>query len=463
MRRTLHAGPMADSAPGLLWYAMARPSRRKSPTLRLTPLMAWVGAAVCLAGAIGLAVDAGLGLAPLRADVTGIGRYGDAVFVIDPGRAVLLASAALAAGAWMVATIGRRDARPAPLAIGLVLAGAAAILAQGLFTGLFAGLGALVLAALMTARRQMPHALSLVVMPAVIVAVIGFDLPRAVLEAASPILLAGGAIAMLAGAVVATRTLDLFRMAAALALGWTGLAVLSLGLGDPGAAGLAIGANAVIVTAIGLIGVTLFEATGTVSLDWLGGLARGMPRFALLMLGVFGFVGVLPPGPGFAAMAGVMARAIREGDVMIVAALGVWIALMVFAALRGFGLAALGRPRSLRAAAAEDAERPVLIALGLLLAGGLVLGLARWADFVLAVALIVIAFGVRAWLVRSEPAEIVGFDDGFARPPAWLPFGDPATQITATGFALGMVAPAWAARWTGMSVTAWRRLRARSG
>jgi hypothetical protein len=61
-----------------------------------------------------------------------------------------------------------------------------------------------------------------------------------------------------------------------------------------------------------------------------------------------------------------------------------------------------------------------------------------YAPFPLAVLLA--GFAAAAWLVckkfgaRGE-REVVAWQGGFGKPPAWLPFGDPATQPSGTGFA----------------------------
>jgi hydrogenase-4 component B len=41
---------------------------------------------------------------------------------------------------------------------------------------------------------------------------------------------------------------------------------------------------------------------------------------------------------------------------------------------------------------------------------------------------------MRRWAARGE-REALPWTGGFGKPPVWLPFGDPATQPSATGFA----------------------------
>jgi NADH:ubiquinone oxidoreductase subunit 5 (subunit L)/multisubunit Na+/H+ antiporter MnhA subunit len=211
---------------------------------------------------------------------------------------------------------------------------------------------------------------------------------------------------------------------------------------------------------------------GTVSLDWLGGLLRGMPRLGMLMLvGAIGMA-ALPLGPGFApeflllhavivaaASGGLLASV---GFTALLGVLGLSAALALAGAVRIIGIGFLGRPRSLRAAAAAEASRPVLLGMGLLavlcvpvaLAPGLLLramapvvallvpgGVPQplnYAPLPLAVLLLAPA-GLAFWLLRRFGArgerEVPAWNGGFGKPPAWLPFGDPLTQPSATGFA----------------------------
>ena len=146
----------------------------------------------------------------------------------------------------------------------------------------------------------------------------------------------------------------------------------------------------------------------------------------------------------------------------------------MWAAVRLVGVAFLGRPRSPRAAVAEEAPPPVRAALiGLMAAAGLV-GLFPGAVLTLAgpalhrlvaagmddraglltvapqsdmpgysaagIALVMaLAAGLAVWLGRQQavPGHRVGpaWDGGFGPPPAWLPFGDPLTQYGGASFA----------------------------
>jgi formate hydrogenlyase subunit 3/multisubunit Na+/H+ antiporter MnhD subunit len=258
-----------------------------------------------------------------------------------------------------------------------------------------------------------------------------------------------------------------------------GIALRAKAMGDLDLAALSLQAALLCAVAHGLFKPLLFlgagavgQATGTTSLDWLGGLMRGMPKLGLLMLAGAAGMAALPLGPGFApeflllhaviaasATGGILARI---GFIALLAALGLSAALALGAAVRLIGTGFLGRPRSLHAAAAEDAPRNTLAGMGLLAAlcipvallPGLILDalvpvirlLAPNADpmpltyaplsiaflFILAAAAAFLAlrrFGVRG------TREAAAWNGGFGPPPAWLPFGDPKTQLSATGFA----------------------------
>jgi formate hydrogenlyase subunit 3/multisubunit Na+/H+ antiporter MnhD subunit len=258
-----------------------------------------------------------------------------------------------------------------------------------------------------------------------------------------------------------------------------GIALRAVAAGDAGLAALALQGALLLAMAHGLFKPLLFlgagavkQATGTTSLDWLGGLIRGMPRTGLLVLvGCLGMA-ALPLGPGFApeflllhavfgaaATGGILARI---GFEALLAVLGLSAAMALGAAVRIVGIGFLGRPRSLRAAAAGEAATPVLAGMALLaalcvpvaLAPGLVLAAMQpvlrelvpgaappplaYAPFPLAV--LVCGFAGAAYLLLRKFAargerEVPAWQGGFGKPPVWLPFGDPATQASATGFA----------------------------
>jgi len=300
------------------------------------------------------------------------------------------------------------------------------------------------------------------------------------------VLIVAGLGSVLIGALRAMLELELKTVLACSTVEHVGLIAVGLGvalrakaMGDPILAGLALQAALLCAVAHGLFKPLLFlgagevkHAVGTSSLNWLGGLMRGMPRLGgLMLLGAAGMA-ALPLGPGFApeflllhavigaaATGGILARI---GFTASLALLGLGAALALGAAVRLIGIGFLGRPRTLQAAAAEDIGRGPLFAMGLLavlmlpvaLLPGLVLQLLTPVVMELApaaqtpplayvpVPLLLLGFLVLAaagfvlqrWGVRGTRAA-PSWNGGFGAPPPWLPFGDPLTQPSATGFA----------------------------
>jgi len=299
-------------------------------------------------------------------------------------------------------------------------------------------------------------------------------------------LIAAGAASVLLGSLRAMLEVELKTLLAGSTVEHVGLIAVGLGvalrakaMGDPALAALALQAALLCAVAHGLFKPLLFlgagavkAATGTTSLDWLGGLMRGMPRAGGLMLVGAAGMAALPLGPGFApeflllhaviGAAGTGGILARIGFTALLAALGLSAALALGAAVRLVGIGWLGRPRSLHAAAAGEAARPVLAGMALLaaccvpvaLAPGFVLALMRPVILLLVPAaqpaplayaplwLAVLVFGpaAAAFLLlqkfaRRGACEVPVWNGGFGRPPSWLPFGDPLTQPSATGFA----------------------------
>ena len=220
---------------------------------------------------------------------------------------------------------------------------------------------------------------------------------------------------------------------------------------------------------------------GTRRLDLLGGLIHGMPIIACCTLAALFATLALPPSLGFAGfwlLFQALLGAARAGSfgpqcllALAVGCIGVAAALAAVCVVRLFGIAFLGRPRTPRTAAAEDAPRWLALVLSLnaalLVLLGLVPALALWpvsaaiahlsgaSDDIVrpllisagetmpgytplpVTALLLLGLAVALWLLRrfasSERGE-PAWSDGFAPPPAWLPFGDPATQMTARSF-----------------------------
>lgn len=294
----------------------------------------------------------------------------------------------------------------------------------------------------------------------------------------------------------ATRGEDLDSVALALCQRLVGLAVVALGLvllaralDLPALGGLAIGALSLIVFALCLCGglallaaEAVRDGAGSRRLDRLGGVIHGMPASAAAMLAALVGLSALPPGLGFAAL-WLMAQAAMSAPraaglvsavvaALLILGLAASAALATVAVVRVFGMAFLGRARLPRSSAAQEVPaqaRPVLIAMTVLtlLAGVLpasllrllaapavqdlagsriaermgLLALSGAADMpgYLPLPLLVLAVGIglASWLarpVRADTRQAPAWTDGFAPPPAWLPFGDPLTQTDGSGF-----------------------------
>lgn len=307
---------------------------------------------------------------------------------------------------------------------------------------------------------------------------------------AAPLLLAGAAIAAV-GSLRAALADTLHGAAAVGALHLFGMATMALGVAVfarsvdlPSveqhaleAAWLALVCHVLCRTLLLRCADAVERGAGTRRLDRLGGLVRRMPVTAASCLVALFVTAALPSGLGFAALwllfQSLLAIA-RSGELglqllaaCVTLVTGLSVGLAALAAVRLFGTVFLGRPRMPRTAAAEDAPRPVrlvlvglagaIAVLGLLpalallpaagwtgspaFAGVLVLrsgvDAAGYSPIALAGLLAVAGIGVMRTLRRRpdtqgrEPA----WTGGFAAPPAWLPFGDPATQYSAASFA----------------------------
>jgi len=514
--------------------------------LALDPLAAFFLLFVFLAITVGLAVAsesprtdppptlagqaacaAGLGLALLAADpitlAAGLAIAGAALWATgDPGRsrslllAVPLVAAALTLSA--VAVLGSSDAAsfeltralpPGPrntAALALAIAGA----------GVLAGLVPLHAWLVPTHAAAPPRAASLLsggVMP--VGCYLLLRIPVDLADASPPLwwglpfLLMGAATAVVGGWRGATET-QIDTALAALNQRLAGLAATGVGLtlfgkaADlPNLTALALGSvlllgasQAVCGTLTGLTAGAIRHTAATVRLDCLGGLIHSMPSAAIaLATGLFGLSG-LPLGIGFAGtwlLFQALLEAPRAGGLapqILLAGLAAVLALSSATAAAGavrlFGVAFLGRPRTPRAAVAEDIApraRPALLMLagmagGLGLFPGLVLswlaapaiemlagtglggragllGLASgeqapgYAALPLA-ALVALCAGVTLWLLRrggGQARRSATWQDGFAAPPAWQPFGDPLTQSDGSGFVPVLPAlPGWRPR-----------------
>lgn len=395
------------------------PRAAPSRFVRLIALAPPLAAGLALVGvALAAALALGLVAAPPAVSLDVPGLAGGLAFGLDAARAGPLAAMLLAGAACMLAV-------PSLAGAALIVAGTAGIAAGNDYTLAFAALVALVLAR----HARAAEAVALAVLPVILLAVAQASGLRALLVLAGAVCFAGSGF-------VAAVTLDLAVFGRAAAAFLAGLALIAAGLGDMAAARLAVETAALAAPAIALAAGVIDEATGTRSPDWLGGLARGMPRFSLAFFGALALFSLLPPGSGFAAFRATFGSALGAGGWvggLAAVALGLGFAFGGFAAIRAFGLVCLGRPRSLRAAAAEDIGGRVLLGLAFPVAGGFVLALGAAPFALLVPAAILLA--LHRFAIRTGPVEVPPFEDGFAKPPAWLPFGDPATQINASGFA----------------------------
>lgn len=268
-----------------------------------------------------------------------------------------------------------------------------------------------------------------------------------------------------------------------------GLALAFRGADLPALAALAAGAALLHVLNHAVFKTLLFLAAGEVlhgalsrGIDRLGGLIHRMPWTGWAALVGVGAAASLPPLSGFASewlLLQALLSAWRVGDLAFQMGVAAATALAALAAalaaaamVRFWGLVFLGRPRTPRAAGAEESGGAVRIALlvpagltvllGLLpgvmldlaesvlrlmagaaapradlLAVGAAEGGARYWPLLIAL-LVAAAIGLLAWQVRRRaPAGVArgpAWDCGFIAPPHDLPFGDPATQPSAAGF-----------------------------
>jgi formate hydrogenlyase subunit 3/multisubunit Na+/H+ antiporter MnhD subunit len=311
-----------------------------------------------------------------------------------------------------------------------------------------------------------------------------------------PLLVVGVALAVF-GAVRATLESDLDASLSVGSLHQVGLAIVGLGVALiartvdlPLLAELALSAAWLQVTTLVVCRTLLLlcaaaaqSGAATRQLDRMGGLIHRMPVTGFCMLaGLFG-VAMLPTGLGFAGfwlLFQSLLSASRVGGfgmqmliAMIAGLIALSMGLAVTAAVRLFGVAFLGRPRTPRTAAAEEVALPLRVSLASLALLATLLGLlpglallpahsalailanaeATGANLLLltvdsdhpgyaalSIAALLVFAGVAMllWLARRgvvQPRREPAWSDGFAAPPAWLPFGDPVTQVTAASFA----------------------------
>lgn len=306
-----------------------------------------------------------------------------------------------------------------------------------------------------------------------------------------PLLLCGAASALL-GALRANLETDAKAALACSTIEHVGLIAVGLGLAlmfrgadmaVPAALALAGALLHVMVHGLAkgllFLGVGVAQArAGSRRIDGLGGLLRNMPTLGWTMLVAALSAAAIPPMAGFASewlLLQALLGAWRTGDALFqfgallaLALVAMAVALGAAAMLRLWGLMFLGRPRSPRVAGAEDFSSaalllPAALCLVLGVMPGLALGLLRpvlaqwlgtepalpggWIGLAagdagaryqaLPAAILLAAFAVAMWRAGAGRGHTTApaWDCGALAPPPHLPFGDPATQPSAAGFA----------------------------
>jgi NADH:ubiquinone oxidoreductase subunit 5 (subunit L)/multisubunit Na+/H+ antiporter MnhA subunit len=309
-------------------------------------------------------------------------------------------------------------------------------------------------------------------------------------------LVALGAASAVIGALRANLEDDIKTLLACSTIENVGLIAMGLGLALafrgadlPALAALAAGAALLHALNHAVFKTLLFLAAGEVlhgalsrRIDRLGGLIHAMPWTAWAALAGVAAAASLPPLSGFASewlLLQALLAAWRVGDLAFQMGVAAATALAALAAalaaaamVRFWGLVFLGRPRSPRAAGAEESGGAIRVALvlpavltvllgllpgvmldlaepalrqmsgagaprtGVLLIGAADGGARYWPALVALLA--ACAIGAVWWLVRRRaPAGVArgpAWDCGFIAAPAHLPFGDPTTQPSAAGF-----------------------------
>ncbi len=305
-------------------------------------------------------------------------------------------------------------------------------------------------------------------------------------------LLVFGAGATVWGGLRSSAEDDLLAILAASRLGAAGLITVGLGialkardadvpsLGALALAGALLHAvsYALFDTLLVLCTAAVARGAGTRALSRLGGLIRSMPGVTLSALAGAACLAGLPLTAGFAgrwllvqsllAIPQVGGLWQQVGFAVVLAAVALGAALTAAGAVRLIGIGFLGRPRTPRAAAAEDAPlRFRMAAAGL---AGLCVLVGVWPSLVLALvrptltrllgvgledrllvipaqaagpgyaapgiaAMLALSGGAVAWvawrLAGRSGRRVPAWDGGLDEPPPWLPFGDPATQYSA--------------------------------
>jgi formate hydrogenlyase subunit 3/multisubunit Na+/H+ antiporter MnhD subunit len=310
-------------------------------------------------------------------------------------------------------------------------------------------------------------------------------------------LVAMGAASALVGALRAAAEGDIKAVLAAstieniglIAIG-IGIAMIARGADLPALATLALAGallhalnHSVFKTLLFLCAGAAAHGAGTRALSRLGGLIHRMPVTTACTLVGGACLAGLPVFAGFAGewlLLQAVLAAPRIGDLalqtlftILAAVMALAIALGAVAAVRLVGIAFLGRPRTPRAAVADEPgpqSRRALAGLAVLaLVLGLLPGQALWLLEPVLRALTGLGMGSRAgWMTLTPSLETPGYApllivlllvlagggglwamrrfaakgqtrgpawaNGFAAAPAWLPFGDPVTQYGGASF-----------------------------
>lgn len=305
-------------------------------------------------------------------------------------------------------------------------------------------------------------------------------------------LLALGAGAAVLGGLRANAEDDLLAILDANRVGAAGLALVGLGAAlaardadAPALAALALSGallhavgSALVDALLALCVVAAARGAGTRALSRLGGLIRSMPGVTLGVLVAAASVASLPLTVGFAgrwlALQSLLALPQvggvwrQMGFAAVLAAVALGTALEAAAAVRLVGIGFLGRPRTPRTAAAEEASLPVRLAVAGL--AGLCVLLGAWPSLALALvrpavtrlldagwparllvipaqadgpgyaapglaALLALSGVLLAWIARGRAGQggqrVPPWESGLDELPPWLPFGDPASQYSA--------------------------------
>jgi formate hydrogenlyase subunit 3/multisubunit Na+/H+ antiporter MnhD subunit len=314
-----------------------------------------------------------------------------------------------------------------------------------------------------------------------------WGIPLMVMGAASAVL--GGLRATAESDIKAVLACSTVENVGLVAIG-IGVAMAARGADLPALAALALSAallhalnHSVFKTLLFLGAGNVAHGAGTRAMARLGGLVHRMPvTTGAMLVGAAALAGL----PAFAGFAGEwllfqsVLAAPRMGDLalqtmftVLAAVIALSAALAGAASVRLIGMVFLGRPRTPRTAVADEAGplgRGVMIGLaglagllGLLpgpvlllldpalrgLTGAVMAGRAGWfaispsqeapgyAAPAIALLLVLAALGavlaLRRFAVRGRARGSV-WANGFATPPAWLPFGDPVTQYGGASF-----------------------------